>query len=64
VPLRHINHVAAQRFHIFSTGKIGNSGVIAVRLFAPIAATDKLALQRYSPRRYQGVDARLRGLMP
>jgi hypothetical protein len=42
-----INHVAAQRFHIFSTGKIGNSGVIAARLFAPIAATDKLTLQRY-----------------
>jgi hypothetical protein len=49
--LRHINHVAAQRFHIFSTGKIGNSGVIAARLFAPIAATDKLTLQRHGPRR-------------
>jgi hypothetical protein len=31
-----------QRFHFFSTGKIDNSGVIAARHFALIAATDKL----------------------
>jgi hypothetical protein len=33
-----------QRFHLFSTGKIGNHFVTAAKLFARIAATDKLSL--------------------